>query len=152
RRAAGNKDRKLIYAPGGTTAEVPVPEADRRRLVLGDDEVLALARWAIAIEAHHAMPMDIEWAKDGATGELFVVQARPETVHARRAAPSFELFRIAGGGHALVTGRSVGAKIARGKVRLIRSPAELASFQPGEVLVAPSTDPAWEPVLARAAA
>lgn len=152
RRAAGDKGRKLIYAPGGATVEVAVPDADRRRLVLGDDEVLALARWAVAIEAHHGIPMDIEWAKDGKTGELFIVQARPETVHARRAAPSFELFRISGAGRALVTGKSVGAKVAYGKVRVIRSAAELPRFQPGEVLVAPSTDPDWEPVLARAAA
>jgi pyruvate,water dikinase len=152
RRVAGDKDVKLVYASGGQTAEAPVPDEDRRRLVLGDDEVLALARWAVAIEAHYAMPMDIEWAKDGRTGELFVVQARPETVHAQRAAPSFELFRISGTGRALVTGRSVGAKIAVGKVRAIRSPAELPSFQPGEILVAPMTDPDWEPVLARAAA
>jgi pyruvate,water dikinase len=152
RRAAGDKDTKLVYAPGGTTIEAPVDADDRRRLVLGDDEVLALARWAVAIEAHHGMPMDIEWAKDGRAGELFIVQARPETVHARRAAPSFELFRLSGTGRALVTGRSVGSKVARGKVRVIHAPAELASFQPGEVLVARMTDPDWEPVLARAAA
>jgi pyruvate,water dikinase len=152
RRTAGDKDTKLVYAPGGATVEAPVPEADRRRLVLGDDEVLALARWAIAIEAHYSMPMDIEWAKDGKSGELFIVQARPETVHARRAAPAFELFRILGSGRALVTGKSVGAKVAHGKVRVIRSPAELSSFQAGEVLVARMTDPDWEPVLAHAAA
>jgi pyruvate,water dikinase len=151
-RTAGDKDRKLVYAPGGATVEALVADADRHRLVLGDDEVLALARWAVAIEAHHGMPMDIEWAKDGRTGELFIVQARPETVHARRAAPSFELFRIKGTGRPLVTGKSVGAKIASGVVRVIRGLAELASFQPGEVLVAPMTDPDWEPVLARAAA
>jgi pyruvate,water dikinase len=151
-RVPGNKDIKLVYAPGGTTTEVRVADEDRRKLVLSDDEVLTLARWAIAIETHYAIPMDIEWAKDGNSGELFVVQARPETVHARRTAPTFELFRTTGAGRALVTGKSVGAKIAHGKARVIASVAELASFQPGEVLVAPMTDPDWEPVLARAAA
>jgi pyruvate, water dikinase len=152
RRVAGDKDVKLVYAPGGAPVEEAVPEADRRRLVLTDDEVLALARWAVAIEAHHGMPMDVEWAKDGRTGELYVVQARPETVHAQRAAPSFELFRLTGRGRALVTGRSVGTKIGAGKVRVIHDAAGLASFQAGEVLVARMTDPDWVPVLARAAA
>jgi pyruvate,water dikinase len=159
-RAAGDKDVKLVYGkalgPAGvtasTTVEAAVPEAERHRLVLGDDEVLTLAQWAIAIETHYGMAMDIEWAKDGKTSELFIVQARPETVHSKRTAPSFELFRLTGAGKALVTGRSVGAKIAHGKVRVIHSAAELASFRPGEILVAPMTDPDWEPVLARAAA
>ena len=152
RRSAGDKDVKLVYQPGGATVEERVADADRRRLVLTDDEVLALARWAIAIEAHYAMPMDIEWAKDGKTSELFIVQARPETVHAKRTKPTFELFRLTGAGRALVTGKSVGARIAHGKVRVIHAAAELASFQAGEILVAPMTDPDWEPVLARAAA
>ncbi|MBS1118440.1 MAG: ppsA [Deltaproteobacteria bacterium] len=151
-RYAGDKGVKLVYAPGGTTVEARVADADRRRLVLTDDEVLALARWAVAIETHYAMPMDIEWAKDGNTSELFIVQARPETVHARQVAPSFELFKITGSGRALVTGKSVGAKIAHARVRVIHAASELASFQPGEILVAPMTDPDWEPVLARAAA
>lgn len=152
RRAAGDKDVALVYAPGGTTIERRVADADRRRLVLTDDEVLALARWAIAIETHYATPMDIEWAKDGKTGELFIVQARPETVHTRRTSTTLELFQLRGTGPALVTGRSVGAKVAHGKVRVIRDASELAGFQTGEVLVAPMTDPDWEPVLARAAA
>ena len=151
-REPGDKDVKLVYAPGGTTVEVRVPDAVRRALVLSDDEVLVLARWAVAIEAHYAMPMDIEWAKDGKTSELFVVQARPETVHSRRVAPTLELFRLTGTGRALVTGKSVGAKIAHGNVRVIHGAGELAAFQTGEVLVAPMTDPDWEAVLARAAA
>ncbi|HEU4729417.1 MAG TPA: phosphoenolpyruvate synthase, partial [Kofleriaceae bacterium] len=151
-RSPGDKDIKLVYAPGGATREVRVAEADRRRLVLSDDEVLALARWAVAIEAHHKMPMDIEWAKDGNTSELFVVQARPETVHARRKAPVFELFHLTGAGKPLIIGKSIGTKIAHGKARVIADRSELSSFQPGEILVAPMTDPDWEPVLARAAA
>jgi pyruvate,water dikinase len=151
-RFAGDKDVKLVHAPGGTTVEAKVEDADRRRLVLDDDEVLALARWAIAIENHYATPMDIEWAKDGNTGELYIVQARPETVHTRKTRPSFELFRLTGTGRAVVTGKSVGARIAHARVRVIHEASELASFQPGEILVAPMTDPDWEPVLAHAAA
>ncbi len=151
-RLAGDKDVALVYAPGGATIEHEVAEGDRRKLVLADDEVLALARWAVSIENHYATPMDIEWAKDGNSGELFVVQARPETVHARRAKPVFELFQLQGSATAIVTGKSVGAKIAHGKVRVIHAASELASFQAGEILVAPMTDPDWEPVLSRAAA
>ncbi len=151
-RVAGDKDTKLVYLPGGATTEQPVADADRRRLVLDDDEVLELARWAVAIENHYQMPMDIEWAKDGKTDQLYIVQARPETVQARLAKPVLELFHLRGAGRALVTGKSVGAKIAHGKARVIRDARDLATFETGEVLVAPMTDPDWEPVLARAAA
>jgi pyruvate, water dikinase len=150
-RTTGEKSHKLIYAEGGTTIEVAVPEGDRHRLSLDDDDALTLARWGIAIEQRYDQPMDIEWAKDGRSGELFVVQARPETVHARRTA-SFELFRVNATERPIVTGISVGQKVAFGPARVIHHPSELPSFVPGEVLVAPLTDPDWEPVLARAAA
>ena len=126
-------------------------------LSLKDEEVLTLTRWALAIETHYSMaagrplPMDIEWAKDGRTGELYIVQARPETVHALRA-PQLELFTLKGQGEVRVHGKSVGSKIGTGTVRVIRSAAELPTFRPGEVLVAPMTDPDWEPVLRKAAA
>ncbi len=160
RHEIGEKGVKLVYAEGGTKAveEVRVSAADRRRLVLTDDEVLTLARWAVAIEEHYSAragrptPMDIEWARDGRSGELFVLQARPETVHARDTRPVLELFRRRGRGTVLVTGRSVGNQVASGPVRVILSTGDLSSFQPGEVLVAPMTDPDWEPILARAAA
>jgi pyruvate,water dikinase len=159
RRERGDKKVKLVYATGGSraTVEVRVPGEDRRRLVLAEAEILLLARWALAIERHYSAvagkptPMDIEWARDGRTGQLFVVQARPETVHASRA-PTVELWERKGTGAVLARGKAVGAGAASGPVRVVHHPAELASFRDGEVLVAPMTDPDWEPVLRRAAA
>jgi len=152
-RRLGGKSRKLIYAEHGTTTEVSVPLVERERFVLTDDEALTLARWSMAIEAHYGgRPMDIEWAKDGNTGELFIVQARPETVHSRRTAPVFELFRLATKATPIVTGIRVGTKVASGPARVIEDVRDLSTFVPGEILVAPITDPDWEPVLANAAA
>jgi len=159
RRQCGDKAVKLVYGEGGkSVVEEAVSEADRRALVLTDDEALILARWAVAIENHyssrsgHPTPMDIEWAKDGRTGQLFIVQARPETVHSQKASAHLEVFHLHGQGAALVRGKSVGARVGTGLVRVIRAAGELSTFQAGEVLVAPSTDPDWEPVLRRASA
>ncbi|HEX9611750.1 MAG TPA: phosphoenolpyruvate synthase [Gemmatimonadales bacterium] len=160
RRERGTKSVKLIYAEGGTKAvrEVRVPAEDRLRPVLSDDEVLQLARWALAIEDHYSAraerptPMDIEWAKDGRLGQLYIVQARPETAHAREGAPKLEMYRLREPGRLLVRGKSVGSKIGVGRARVLQSPAEIGQFHQGEVLVAPMTDPDWEPVLRRAAA
>jgi pyruvate,water dikinase len=160
RRERGSKEVKLVYGQGGTAAvgEVRVPAAERTALVLDDDEVLQLANWTVRIEQHYSAaagtptPMDVEWAKDGRTGELFVVQARPETVHSQRRGRPFEVFRLQGKGDVLVRGKSVGSAIGAGPVRIVRSPGELAAVRPGDVLVAAMTDPDWEPVLARAAA
>jgi pyruvate,water dikinase len=160
RREVAEKTVKLVYADGGGKAvrEVRVPAADRQRPVLEEDEVLDLARWALAIEDHYSRragrptPMDIEWARDGRTGELFILQARPETVHSRRTLPTFELWRRRGEGTVLVTGRSVGGGVASGPARVVLDPLDLRTFRNGEVLVAPMTDPDWEPVLRRAAA
>jgi pyruvate,water dikinase len=160
KRERGDKAVKLIYATGGSSsvAEVRVPQDQRRALVLTDDEILQLGRWAVAIETHYSAeagrptPMDIEWAKDGRTGQLFIVQARPETVHSQRPARSLEVFRLKGKGKLLVKGKSVGAGVGVGPLRVIHGPAELSAFQDGEVLVAGMTDPDWEPVLKRAAA
>ncbi|HEU5169899.1 MAG TPA: phosphoenolpyruvate synthase [Gemmatimonadales bacterium] len=159
RREPGNKMVKLVYAEGGskTVREVRVPAADRRRLVLSDDDVLQLARWAVAIEEHysaragHPVPMDIEWARDGLSGQLFVLQARPETVHAL-APPRLVTYRRTGSGRVLLTGRSVGTSVAEGPVRVVHGPQELPTFRDGEILVASMTDPDWEPVLKRAVA
>ena len=159
RRQVGAKARKLIYAEGGTSSvvEVAVPARQQAMLVLDDDEVLTLARWAMAIEAHYSsqtgrpIGMDLEWAKDGRTGELFIVQARPETVHSA-AGPGIEVFRLSGEAKIVVRGKSVGARIGVGRVRIVRSKADLPAFQDGEVLVAPMTDPDWQPVMRRAAA
>ena len=160
RRDAGDKRLKLIYAEGGTkpVKEMRVRRDDRERLTLTDDEALQLAQWAIAIEDHYTKragetrPMDLEWAKDGKTGELFILQARPETVHSQQKTPRIELFKLKDKGDVLVRGKAVGNRIGIGPVRIIHSSNDLHKFQPGEIIVAEMTDPDWEPVLKRAAA
>ena len=159
-KTVGSKEFKLVYDEGGSRAvkTVPVAAADRARYALTDDEILTLARWACAIELHYSRargtptPMDIEWAKDGRTGELFIVQARPETVHARAEVQEYAHYRLRERGPILVTGRSIGSRIAAGPVRVIPNAADLRLFQPGEVLVTDKTDPDWEPIMKRAAA
>jgi pyruvate,water dikinase len=156
----GTKEFKLVYDEGGSRAvkTVPVPAGDRARCALDDEDILTLARWGCAIEDHYsrargtATPMDVEWAKDGRTGELFVVQARPETVHARADVHVLEQYRLQERGRVLATGRSIGSRIATGVVRVIPNTAELRLFQPGEVLVTDKTDPDWEPIMKKAAA
>jgi pyruvate, water dikinase len=160
RRRLGSKEFKLIYEEGGSRGvrSVPVPVADRGRFVLSDDELVCLARWAVAVEKHYSdargtpTPMDLEWAKDGETGELFILQARPETVHARQPALVIERHHLDEAGEVLVTGRSVGERIGKGRARVVRSAADLDRLEPGEVLVSEMTDPDWEPVMKRAAA
>jgi pyruvate,water dikinase len=160
RRECGAKGVKLVYDVGGTKSvkEVRVPIHQRNQLVLSDDEALQLARWSMVIEDHYSerngrpTPMDIEWAKDGRTGELFIVQARPETVHSQVTSPRIQHYRLKGrGGDVLVRGKNVGNRIATGAVRVVHSLDELGQFKPGEVLVATMTDPDWEPVLRRSA-
>ena len=156
----GSKEFKLIFdeREGKMVKNVPVPEADRNRFAISDDEIVALARWACLIEEHYSKikgaptPMDIEWAKDGKTGELFILQARPETVESRRDRDVLETYRLKERGRALITGRSVGSKIATGPVRVIKDAEHLREFQQGEVLVTDKTDPDWEPIMKKAAA
>jgi pyruvate,water dikinase len=156
----GTKEFKLVYEEGGTrqTRSVPVSTEDRQRFVLSEDEVLTLARWAVLVERHYSerrhtpTAMDIEWAKDGHSGELYLVQARPETVHTQRDAMVLERFHLDSRGELLVKGRSVGERIGQGPARVIRSSADLEQLRPGEVLVTEMTDPDWEPVMKRAAA
>jgi pyruvate,water dikinase len=137
---------------------VPVSPGDRARFALSDDDILQLARWACIIEDHytakrgHPMPMDIEWAKDGRTGELFIVQARPETVQAQKDRDVIQTFKLKERGKVLITGRSVGEKIASGPVRVVKSVEFLREFRKGDILVADKTDPDWEPVMKKAAA
>jgi pyruvate,water dikinase len=160
RRECGEKRTQLVYGegPGRALHEIPVSRHQRARYSLTDDEVLELARAALAVEDHYSKragrptPMDLEWAKDGESGELFIVQARPETVHSQRAHPQLSLYQLEGKGECLLRGKSVGAAIGAGPVRLVRGAGELAAVQPGDVLVAEMTDPDWEPVLARVAA
>lgn len=158
KRSIGAKQERLIYRRGGGTKAVPTPPEERERLTLQDEEVLTLARWGCLIEGHYSrrqgqwVGMDVEWAKDGRSGELFIVQARPETVHTRRPAWQREIYRLEQPGRLLLQGRSVGEKIGAGPVRIIRDVRELSHFQPGEVLVADMTDPDWEPTMKNAAA
>lgn len=160
-RRLGSKEVRLVYGDGNrTTRGESVPEVERKRYSLSDDEVLKLARWACIVEEHystqagHPQPMDLEWAKDGLTGQLFIVQARPETVHSSKAIQACtEIYRLTGEhGPALVTGQAVGEKIGCGHVRVVREAAELQEVQDGDVLVAGLTDPDWEPVMRRVAA
>jgi pyruvate,water dikinase len=153
----GGKARKLIYAEDGAgesrvTRDVPTSLAERGRYVLDDREILSLARWACAIERHYGTPMDIEWAKDGRSGKLFVVQARPETVRSRSKVNLLRSYRIRKPGRVLAGGISVGASAVAGRVCLIRSAADIDQFVEGAVLVTSTTDPDWVPIMKRAAA
>jgi pyruvate,water dikinase len=155
RRLLGDKAVKLVFVEGETkhtTRNVPTPKADRARYCLADEDVLELAAAAIAIERHYGRPMDMEWAKDGLDGLIYVVQARPETVASQRQANVLESYVLEESAEVLVEGRSVGEKIASGRVRVIENPTHLADFEPGEVLVADTTTPDWEPVMKNAAA
>jgi pyruvate,water dikinase len=161
RRRLGAKQQRMVYATGHgpqSTANEATPEKHRERYCISDAEVLVLADYALRIEDHfsgragHAMPMDIEWAKDGEDGSLYVVQARPETVVSQRQGAAFETYKLKGSGKVLVQGRAVGEKVATGAVRKVGTSADLATFQSGDVLVADTTSPDWEPVMKRAAA
>ncbi len=159
-RALGAKELRMYFdeQAGRLRNERTTPE-DRARYSLDDDEVLQLARWAVAIEQHYSgirgieTPMDIEWAKDGRTGELFVVQARPETVHSQRSmTAAVQLHHLRERGPVLGTGLAVGDRVAAGRTRVVVDPADMGELEPGEVLVADTTDPDWEPVMKRASA
>ncbi len=160
RRSLGKKQVRMVYAQGhtgATTRTVATSDADRERFCLADAEVLSLADFAIKIEDHYSakagrpMPMDIEWAKDGEDGRLYIVQARPETVASQRSAEGFETYALKGTGPVLATGRAVGEKIAAGAVRVVADVNGLAAFRPGEILVSATTSPDWEPVMKTAA-
>ena len=149
----GGKAFRMVYAEGGSkrTRIVGTTPAERDAFVLDDADILQLARWAAAIEAHYGRPMDMEWARDGETGELFIVQARPETVQAGSSATSFRHYRLKDKGKPLVTGAAIGGAIAAGQACVIRSAADIARFRDGAVLVTETTDPDWVPVMRRAA-
>lgn len=160
-RRLGSKEVRLVYAQGTrTTRSKATPPQDRQRFSLRDDEVLKLGRWACLIEKHyseiagHPMPMDIEWAKDGLTDELYVLQGRPETVHsAKTRSATAQVYRLKGdGGTPLVVGQAVGEKVGAGQVRVVRDVSELATVKDSEVLDARNTDPDWEPAMRRVAA
>ncbi|WP_045836974.1 phosphoenolpyruvate synthase [Hyphomicrobium sp. 99] len=148
----GAKVRKLIYAEKGSTSLVDTSNDERRRFILSDDEILTLARWGVAIERHYGQAMDIEWAKDGQTGELFFVQARPETVQSRREASQLRTYRLRKKGSLIISGLAVGDAIGAGKVCKLASADDIQNFQDGAVLVTGITDPDWVPIMKRAAA
>ena len=156
----GTKEFKLVYDIGGSkmVKNLPVPPGERAKFAVTNDDILTLARWACAIEDHYSAkrgapsPMDMEWAKDGLSGELFIVQARPETVQSLKKGHVLETYRLTQRGRVLVEGRSVGDKIAQGPVRVIKNVQQIHEFQAGEVLVTDKTDPDWEPIMKRAQA
>jgi pyruvate,water dikinase len=155
RRALGSKLHKMVFADassaGRSTRTVDVEAADQRRFSLSDEDVLELARYAVAIEKHYGRPMDVEWGKDGADGRIYVLQARPETVKSRKRDVE-ERYALKGRSKVLVTGRAIGHKIGSGTVRVVPSAADMSRVKEGDVLVTDMTDPNWEPVMKLAAA
>jgi pyruvate,water dikinase len=156
KRGLGEKAVQMTYTEsrevGRTVDFVPVPQDLRRRFSLTDEEVEQLARHAVAIEAHYGRPMDIEWGKDGVDGELYILQARPETVESRKATGTISRYTLNERSAVLVEGRAIGQRIGAGQVRVLTSIDQMASFQAGDVLVANMTDPDWEPIMKKAAA
>lgn len=161
RKTLGDKKIKMVYGSGNEkalTKNVETPEADRRTFCITDDDVLTLAGYAIIIEDHYSekagkeRPMDIEWAKDGTSGELFIVQARPETVQSQKAKDVLEIYHLEKRGPVIVMGRGVGEKIASGKAHIIPDVTHLSSFKKGEILISNTTTPDWEPVMKIASA
>ncbi len=154
RRTLGSKEIRMVYsdAPGERVRNEPTPADLQSKFSISDADVQELARQALVIEEHYDRPMDIEWAKDGNTGKLYVVQARPETVKSRTKATQTERYLLKSRSNILVEGRSIGHRIGAGKARVVRSIAQMNEFQAGDVLVADMTDPDWEPIMKRAAA
>ncbi|MEQ8963631.1 MAG: phosphoenolpyruvate synthase, partial [Coleofasciculus sp. C2-GNP5-27] len=156
----GSKEIKMIYDIGGTklTKNVPVSEPEQVKYAINDEEILQLARWGCIIEDHYSevrgvyTPMDIEWAKDGETGELYIVQARPETVQSQKSKSVLKSYQLKGTSEVAVTGRAVGEMIGQGKAKVILDVHKIDEFEPGEVLVTNKTDPDWEPIMKRASA
>ncbi len=153
-RTLGSKEIRMVYSdqPGERVRNEDTPAELRRRFSISDADVQALARQALTIEDHYGRPMDIEWAKDGVTGKLYIVQARPETVKSRSKVNQIERYHLERRGSVLSEGRAIGNKIGSGVARVVRSLAEMSQFQAGDVLVADMTDPDWEPIMKRAAA
>ncbi|MBU0756937.1 MAG: phosphoenolpyruvate synthase, partial [Nanoarchaeota archaeon] len=156
----GSKEIKMIYCQEGNkvTKNVPVEIADRKKYALSDDEVIQLAKWATIIEDHysakagHYKPMDMEWAKDGQSGNLFIVQARPETVHSQQDNNILKKYKLQEQGELLISGNSVGELIGQGKAHIIKDVHSIADFKEGEVLITEMTDPDWEPIMKIASA
>jgi pyruvate,water dikinase len=149
----GEKAIKMVYAAGDKpTRNVPTSKAERAAFVLSDAEILTLARWAAAIEAHYGCPMDMEWARDGETGDMFIVQARPETVQSRRDTATFKSYAISNKGRQLVAGLAIGDAVVTGPLCLIENARDIDKFVDGSILVTSTTDPDWVPIMKRAVA
>jgi pyruvate,water dikinase len=142
----GSKEKRLVYGPTGTK-QTKVSAADKAKFVITDDELLTLAQWACIIEDHYKKPMDIEWAKDGQTKELFIVQARPETVHSQKDMATMKTYVLDEKGNLLAEGEAVGSKIGQGQVNIIEEAKDISQFKKGQVLVTDMTDPDWEPIM-----
>lgn len=151
RRNLGTKAVKMVYAEGGNTSTEDVPDNDRRRFSLSDDDIHELAKQAVIIEKHYGRPMDIEWGKDGSDGKIYILQARPETVQSR-AGRVIERYTLKQQSSVLAEGRAIGQRIGAGTARVLGSIDEMSRVQPGDVLVTDITDPDWEPIMKRAAA
>jgi pyruvate,water dikinase len=149
----GGKEKKMVFGVGAEpTRNVPTSRAERAAFVLDDAEILTLARWAVTIESHYGCPMDMEWAKDGETGKMYIVQARPETVQARLGAVNLRTYTIRDKGRLLAKGLSIGDTVVSGRACMIESAADIADFVDGSILITATTDPDWVPIMKRAAA
>jgi pyruvate, water dikinase len=154
KRALGSKKKKLVYSSEGTatTEEKSVPLPDRKKFCISDQQILQLSKWAVIIEDHYDKPMDMEWAVDGKTNQMFIVQARPETVHSLKKGDVLEEYHLKKKSKVLVTGSAVGQKIGAGKARVIEDVKDMVDFKKGEVLITDITDPDWEPIMKIASA
>lgn len=152
-KSLGAKARKMVFSRGGTarTRMVDTPARERQSFVLDDPEIITLARWAVAVEDHYERPMDMEWAKDGVTGELFMVQARPETVQAAKSSTQFTVHRLTQTGDILASGAAIGEAIAVGRACLVRDVKDIENFRDGSILVTEMTDPDWVSIMTRSA-
>lgn len=152
-KSLGDKELKMIYSngKGGSTKNIKTPPRERKSFVLSDAEILQLAQWGVIIEKHYKTPMDIEWAKDGATQKLFIVQARPETVQAHKTTGSLKTYTLKGKGKKLVEGLAIGEAIVAAKAQVIKNVSEIDKFEPGSILVTETTSPDWVPIMKRAA-
>jgi len=156
----GSKTKTMIYGRAGEkmTKNIPTPAEQQRKFILSDDEILTMAKWGVVIEEHYSRkkgkwtPMDIEWAKDGVTNKLFIVQARPETVQSQKSRNLVEEYYLKKKGNVIISGKAVGTKIAQGRADVIRNVKNISKFKPGNVLVTEMTDPDWVPIMRLASA
>src|SRR5690606_36211974 len=154
----GPKKKTLVYSEekderGQNTVNKETPDKKRNSFILSDDEIIQLGKWCMAIEEHYKKPMDVEWAKDGESNELYIVQARPETVHSSKKDKSkIKHYHLSGKGKVITTGQAIGEKIAAGKARILSAPGESDKLKEGEVLITEITNPDWDPILRKASA